>query len=117
MLAHVLVPTPEEQVLAVRENRATYVAAHVVVALIVRDNSLTVSVGINGVKGLVAGIKVAHTVILGAAALAESLEDHRAFGIFGAVGGHQHLDFGHHVLVDVRNLRTGVAWIDQVGTV
>ena len=52
-----------------------------------------------------------------AAALAESLKNRWALCVFGAIGGRQILDAVGHVLVDVGNLRSGVAWIDKVGAI
>ena len=69
------------------------------------------------IQGAVAGVQITFAVEVIAAALAEGLEDHRSLGVFGAVGGHQNFDFRDHVLVDVGDLRAGVAGIYQVGAI
>ena len=48
------------------------------------------------------------------AALGERLQDRGALCVLSAVGGRHELDAVGHVLVDVCNLRSGVARIDQV---
>jgi len=98
------------------------VAAHVVVAFgrsrerggSGAAHDLAVGVRVNRVQVTVAGVEIRFAVILLAAALAEGLEDHGALGIFSAVVRHQDFHLADHVLVDVGNLRTGVARIHQV---
>jgi len=51
-----------------------------------------------------------------AAALAECLEHHRALGELGAVGGHEHLDLGDHLRVDVGDLSSHVV-VQEVGAI
>ena len=98
-------------------DRAADVAADVVVVLVCVGKALAVSVRVDRVQSAVAGVEVTFAVELVSTALAESLEDHRPLGVFSAIGRHQDFHFGNHVLVDVGDLRAGVAGIHEVGAV
>ncbi len=54
---------------------------------------------------------------LGAAALAERLENNGSFGVLRVVAGHEHFYFGGHVLVDVGDLGSLIAGVHQIRAV
>ena len=72
---------------------------------------------VNRVQGAIPSVHVTFAVVLVATALAEGLENRRAFRVFGAVIRHQDFDFADHVLIDIGHLAAGVTRIDQVGAV
>ena len=120
MLDHVFVAAPEEELFpaVVQEgDRAACVTAHVVIILGGVGQALAMGICILGIEVAVASVQITFAVILRPAALAEGLEDDRPFSVFRAVGRHQNLNFGNHVLIDIRNLGSRVAGIDQVSTV
>src|SRR6266567_295063 len=129
VLNHLLVAGPEEQFVLVRveafeRDWPADIAADVVevlIAYLVLVSLLQLLVLVVPIVGVsqspIASVNIGFAMELLAAALAEGLQNRGSLGIFSAVRSRQILDAVGHVLVDVGNLGSGIAWISEVGTV